>query len=46
MEIRYQDKLSLINGEYNIRIPTVITHRYVKGSSAKIKANKVSVNPI
>ena len=46
VEIRYQDKLSLINGEYNIRIPTVITHRYVKGSSAKINANEAKFIPL
>ena len=40
VEIRYQDKLSLINGEYNIRIPTVITHRYVNGSSVNINVNE------
>ena len=28
VEFRYQEKLMLREGEYNLRIPTVITHRY------------------
>ena len=32
VEIRYQDKLSIINNKYSIRIPTVITHRYENGT--------------
>ena len=45
VEIRYQDKLSLINGEYNIRIPTVITHRYVKGSNTIAKSDEAKFIP-
>ena len=30
VEIRYQEKLMLLEGEYSLRIPTVITHRYKK----------------
>ena len=30
VEIRYQEKLMLLKGEYSLRIPTVITHRYKK----------------
>ena len=46
VEIRYQDKLSLINGEYSIRIPTVITHRYEKGSNKNTNESKfLKLNP-
>ena len=45
VEIRYQDKLSLINGEYNIRIPTVITHRYVKGSNTVATSDEAKFIP-
>ncbi len=46
VEIRYQDKLSLINGEYSIRIPTVITQRYEKGFNQKTNESKfIQLNP-
>ena len=45
VEIRYQDKLSLINGEYNIRIPTVITHRYIKSSNTIATSDEAKFIP-
>ena len=46
VEIRYQDKLSLINGEYNIRIPTVIIPRYGKELNKKTDNTKyIKLNP-
>jgi len=34
VEIRYQEKLMLLEGEYSLRIPTVITHRYKKSEDS------------
>ena len=46
IEIRYQDKLTLNNGEYSIRIPSVITHRYEKASNQKTNESKfINLNP-
>ena len=44
IEIRYQDKLSLKNNEYSIRIPTVITHRYENDTRINIKKSNSEIN--
>ena len=42
VEIRYQEKLILREGEYSLRIPTVITHRYTTPDVNLGEANEES----